>query len=172
MSGSPHGSKRKSSAGGSRRANTKRARRTNAKGKAPDVGGAASTSSTGAHPGTAAGVASAEKDKEENETRARQRNLHGIAPDDVDDKAKPTQRAFQHHICMAAGLLTADAVLEPADDYIDHYDKHFCYIHAHTSRIQPAFLFSTGLDWSIFRASSNRLIRLSLGTGFYAMKDY
>lgn len=26
---------------------------------------------------------------------------------------------------MAAGLLTADAVLEPADDYIDHYDKRF-----------------------------------------------
>jgi hypothetical protein len=26
---------------------------------------------------------------------------------------------------MAAGLLTADAVLEPADAYIDHYDKRF-----------------------------------------------
>lgn len=26
---------------------------------------------------------------------------------------------------MACGLLTADAVLEPADDYIDHYDKRF-----------------------------------------------
>ncbi|KAJ7910540.1 hypothetical protein B0H13DRAFT_2329236 [Mycena leptocephala] len=125
MSGSPRGSKRKSSAGGSGRANTKRARGTNAKGKAPDVGGAANTSSTGAAPGDAAGAASAEKDKEENETRARRRNPHGIAPDDVDDKAKPTQRAFQRHIRMAAGLLIADAVLEPADDYIDHYDKRF-----------------------------------------------
>jgi hypothetical protein len=26
---------------------------------------------------------------------------------------------------MATGLLTADAVLEPADAYIDHYDKRF-----------------------------------------------
>ncbi|KAJ7912804.1 hypothetical protein B0H13DRAFT_1874512 [Mycena leptocephala] len=86
MSGSPRGSKRKSSAGGSGRANTKRARGTNTKGKAPDVGGAASTSSTGAAPGDAAGAASAEKDKEENETRAHRRNPHGIAPDDVDGK--------------------------------------------------------------------------------------
>jgi hypothetical protein len=35
------------------------------------------------------------------------------------------QRALQRHIRMACGLLTADAVLGPADDYIDHYDKRF-----------------------------------------------
>ncbi|KAJ7898519.1 hypothetical protein B0H14DRAFT_2557019 [Mycena olivaceomarginata] len=122
MSGSPHGSKHKSSAGGG--GCTKRARGTNTKEKAPNIGGTASTSSAGPPPGAATGAASAEKDKEENETRARRRNPHGIAPDDVDDKAKQTQ-AFQCHIRMAAGLLTADAVLEPADDYLDHYDKCF-----------------------------------------------
>jgi hypothetical protein len=35
------------------------------------------------------------------------------------------QRALQRHIHMACGLLTANAVLGLADDYIDHYDKRF-----------------------------------------------
>ncbi|KAJ6559342.1 hypothetical protein B0H10DRAFT_2240471 [Mycena sp. CBHHK59/15] len=125
MSGSTQSSKHKSSAAGNGRTNTKRARGTNTKAKGPDVGGATGTSSADAPPGPADGAAASEKDKEENETRAHRRNPHGIAPDDVDEKAKPTQRAFQRHIRMAAGLLTADAVLEPADDYIDHYDKRF-----------------------------------------------
>ncbi|KAJ7809213.1 hypothetical protein B0H14DRAFT_3481680 [Mycena olivaceomarginata] len=64
------------------------------------------------------------EDEQNKESGARRRNPHGIAPSDVDEAAKPTQ-AFQHHICMATGLLTADAVLEPADAYIDHYDKRF-----------------------------------------------
>ncbi|KAJ6622085.1 hypothetical protein B0H10DRAFT_2214685 [Mycena sp. CBHHK59/15] len=125
MSGSTQNSKRKSSAASNGRTNTKRARGTNTKAKGPDVGGATGTSSADAPPGPADGAAASEKDKEENETRARRRNPHGIAPDDVDEKAKPTQRAFQRHIRMAAGLLTADAVLEPADNYFDHYDKRF-----------------------------------------------
>jgi hypothetical protein len=114
MSGSPRGSKRKSSAGSGGRTNTKKARGTNTMGKAPDIGGAASTSSAGAPPGATTDAASAEKDKQENETRARRRNPHGIAPDDVDDKAKPTQVCLlipliPSHILMAlipAGLPT------------------------------------------------------------------
>ncbi|KAJ6603671.1 hypothetical protein B0H10DRAFT_2195833 [Mycena sp. CBHHK59/15] len=65
------------------------------------------------------------QDAENKGSGARRRNPHGIAPSDVDEAAKPTQRALQRHIRMAAGLLTADAVLEPADTYIDHYDKRF-----------------------------------------------
>ncbi|KAJ7810603.1 hypothetical protein B0H14DRAFT_3880493 [Mycena olivaceomarginata] len=65
------------------------------------------------------------EDAQNKESGARRRNPHGIAPSDVDEAAKPTQRAFQRHIRMATGLLTADAVLGPADAYIDHYDKRF-----------------------------------------------
>ncbi|KAJ7828552.1 hypothetical protein B0H14DRAFT_2594563 [Mycena olivaceomarginata] len=55
-----------------------------------------------------------------------QRNPHGITLD-VEDEAKPThlQHAFQCHIHMACGLLTADVVLGAADNYLDHYDKRF-----------------------------------------------
>ncbi|KAJ6626355.1 hypothetical protein B0H10DRAFT_2185787, partial [Mycena sp. CBHHK59/15] len=65
------------------------------------------------------------QDAENKGSGARRRNLHGIAPSDIDVAAKPTQRVLQRHIHMAAGLLTADAALEPADTYINHYDKRF-----------------------------------------------
>ncbi|KAJ6570369.1 hypothetical protein B0H10DRAFT_2237886 [Mycena sp. CBHHK59/15] len=105
---------------------TKKQRGTARKGKAPNAGGTTGTSSTGGGAAAAAGAASgAQDDDGDKEGGACQRNPHGIVPSDVDEAARPTQRAFQCHICMAAGLLTADTFLKPADAYIDHYDKHF-----------------------------------------------
>ncbi|KAJ7163691.1 hypothetical protein C8R46DRAFT_1036566 [Mycena filopes] len=121
MAGTSRNNKRKSASAGGAPSGTKKPRGTTGKGKAPDTP-AAGPSSAGAGADPAANTASEEKDKE---SGGRRRNPHGIAPNDVDDAAKPTQRAFQRHIRMAAGLLTADAVLGPADAYIDHYDKRF-----------------------------------------------
>ncbi|KAJ6589314.1 hypothetical protein B0H19DRAFT_1058339 [Mycena capillaripes] len=118
--------KRKSTGPGCGPSSTKKQRGTAGKGKAPEAGGAAGTSSTGGGAAAPAGAASGAKDDDgDKEGGALRRNPHGIAPNDIDEAAKPTQRAFQRHIRMAAGLLTADTFLEPADTYIDHYDKRF-----------------------------------------------
>ncbi|KAJ7898356.1 hypothetical protein B0H13DRAFT_2337528 [Mycena leptocephala] len=102
--------KRKPSTSGRESSSTKKAR-----GKAKATGSAADAEDGARDPAPQKGILAS----------GRRRNPHGIAPDDVDDAAKPTQRAFQRHIRMSSGLLTADAVLGPADAYIDHYDKCF-----------------------------------------------
>ncbi|KAJ7498434.1 hypothetical protein B0H11DRAFT_1800815 [Mycena galericulata] len=129
MSGA--GTKRKSNNSGSGPSNTKKSRsKATGKGAAtgatageapPDAGNSAAGASGGGDSGGAAG----EKTAGKGDRGGRSRNPHGIARDDVDESAKPTQRAFQRHIRMACGLLTADAVLGPADAYIDHYDRRF-----------------------------------------------
>ncbi|KAJ7608363.1 hypothetical protein FB45DRAFT_1129570 [Roridomyces roridus] len=68
--------------------------------------GAAAGSSGGSE---AAGAPTAANADPKPKTRRKQ---HGIAPDNVPEFAKATQVLF-----------TADAVLTPADDFIDHYDK-------------------------------------------------
>ncbi|KAJ7898223.1 hypothetical protein B0H14DRAFT_3573560 [Mycena olivaceomarginata] len=117
--------KREATGPGRRTSSTKKQRRKAGKGNARDTGGTAGTSSSTGGGAAAAGATSGEHDDADKEIGARRRNPHGITPSDVEEGAKPTQRAFQRHIRMAAGLLTADAFLEPADAYIDHYDKHF-----------------------------------------------
>ncbi|KAF7357358.1 hypothetical protein MSAN_01331700 [Mycena sanguinolenta] len=120
--------KRKSSGTGARTWNTKRARDTG-RGKKPaaaePAGQAPGSSSNAAGGGNNASGSDGGAAATEVKGGGRRRNPHGIAPSDVEDEAKPTQRAFQRHIRMACGLLTGDAVLGPADDYIDHYDKRF-----------------------------------------------
>ncbi|KAJ7608163.1 hypothetical protein FB45DRAFT_1129986 [Roridomyces roridus] len=86
---------------------------------AAGASGAAAGSSGGSE---AAGAPTAANADPKPKTRRKQ---HGIAPDNVPEFAKATQRAFQRHIRMACSLFTADAVLTPADDFIDHYDKRF-----------------------------------------------
>ncbi|KAJ7197081.1 hypothetical protein C8J57DRAFT_1546280 [Mycena rebaudengoi] len=101
-----------------------------ARGKAQQKGAAAAGSSGNAAAGgsgssSASGGPVGGSNVGNSDGGGRRRNPHGIAPDDVEEAAKPTQRAFQCHIRMACGLLTAAVVLAPADDYIDHYDKRF-----------------------------------------------
>ncbi|KAJ7795191.1 hypothetical protein B0H14DRAFT_3496293 [Mycena olivaceomarginata] len=98
-------SKRKAPAGNNT-SSTKRAHGSGGKSRAPDAGGTTGTS-TGSGADSAAAGGSGGQDAENKGSGARRRNPHGIAPDDVDEAAKPTQRAFQRHIRMAAGLLTA-----------------------------------------------------------------
>ncbi|KAJ6626405.1 hypothetical protein B0H10DRAFT_2429953 [Mycena sp. CBHHK59/15] len=107
-------SKRKSPAGNNT-SSTKRARRSGGKSRAPDAGGTSGTS-TGSGADSTAADGSGGQDAENKGMGVRRRNPHGIAPSDVDEAAKPTQRALQRHIRMAAGLLTADMALEPADN--------------------------------------------------------
>ncbi|KAJ6613931.1 hypothetical protein B0H10DRAFT_2221779 [Mycena sp. CBHHK59/15] len=116
--------KRKSSNAGTPTSKTKKHRSKTAHRKQPAASASSGQApSAGGSGGGAAGGAENNGDVPENGSGGggRRRNPHGIAPDDVADEAKPTQR----HIRMACSLLTADAVLEPADDYIDHYDKQF-----------------------------------------------
>ncbi|KAJ7094901.1 hypothetical protein C8R43DRAFT_1236452 [Mycena crocata] len=115
--------KRKSSTGGASASKTKKARSKTAQGKQP-AAPASSEQGTNAG-GNDSGTTAGSGPESGGGGNGRRRNPHGIAPDDVEQNAKPTQRAFQRHIRMACGLLTADAVLGPADDYIDHYDKRF-----------------------------------------------
>ncbi|KAJ7056336.1 hypothetical protein C8F01DRAFT_1257602 [Mycena amicta] len=49
----------------------------------------------------------------------------GIAPKDVEPRAKATKDAFLIHIRAFCGLIAADTVLAPVDDLITHYDKRF-----------------------------------------------
>ncbi|KAJ6617698.1 hypothetical protein B0H10DRAFT_2218417 [Mycena sp. CBHHK59/15] len=119
--------KTKSSNAGTPTSKTKKHRSKTAHGKQPAASASSGQApSAGGSGGGAAGGAE-NNDVPENDSGGGgpRRNPHGIAPDDVTDEAKTTQRAFQRHIHMACSLLTADAVLEPADDYIDHYDMRF-----------------------------------------------
>ncbi|KAJ7816734.1 hypothetical protein B0H14DRAFT_3743162 [Mycena olivaceomarginata] len=117
--------KRKATGPGRGTSSTKKQRGTAGKGNARNTGGTAGTSSSTGGGAAAAGAASGEHDNADKEEGVRRRNPHGIAPSDVEEGVKPIQRVFQCHIRMAAGLLTADAFLEPADAYIDHYNKRF-----------------------------------------------
>ncbi|KAJ7799348.1 hypothetical protein B0H14DRAFT_3491646 [Mycena olivaceomarginata] len=121
------GRKRKSSNGDTPTSKKKKQRSKAAQGKRPAASASSGQApSAGGSADAAAGGAGKSGDSPESGGGGgRRRNPHGIAPDDVEDEAKPTQRAFQRHIRMACGLLTADAVLGPADDYLDHYDKRF-----------------------------------------------
>ncbi|KAJ7642228.1 hypothetical protein FB45DRAFT_1126640 [Roridomyces roridus] len=100
---------------------------TGAAGASGATAGASGTAgANSAAPGTGSGAAgapaAANADPKPQNPRRKQ---HGIAPDNVPESAKATRRAFQRHIRMACGLFTANAVLTPADDFIDHYDKWF-----------------------------------------------
>ncbi|KAJ7915289.1 hypothetical protein B0H13DRAFT_1872247 [Mycena leptocephala] len=101
MSGS--GRKRKSSNAGTHTSKAKKQRSKTAHGKQPAASG-----SSGQAGGAGGAVA-----------------VEWVGLEVVEILLRTVMCALQRHIRMACGLLTADVVLGPADNYIDHYNKRF-----------------------------------------------